>query len=251
MSADLPSRGVRFPGRSLSLFFPMYDEEANVEESVRRGVATLSGLVEDFEVIVVDDGSGDRTAAIAERLCASDPRVRLVRHGGNRGYGAALKSGFVSAKKELVFFTDGDLQFDLGELELLLSEIDAADVVVGYRIARRDPAHRKLNAFLWNRLTRLVLGLHVRDVNCAFKLLRRSALERIGTLEADGAMISAEMMVKFERAGVRIREVGVHHFPRGSGRQTGANPSVILKAFGELLALREKLRRGSGAGGRP
>jgi glycosyltransferase involved in cell wall biosynthesis len=241
MSPSSPAGAPRF-AYALSLFFPMYDEQANVEESVRRAVTALAGLVREFEVIVVDDGSRDRTAELAERLAAADPRVQLVRHATNRGYGAALKSGFAAATKELVFFTDGDLQFDLSELGLLLERIEGADVVAGYRVARRDPLHRRLNAFLWNRLTRLVVGLPVRDVNCAFKLFRRQALAAIPPLEADGAMISAELMVKLARSGARIREVGVHHFPRTGGKQTGANPRVILKALGELLALSRKLR---------
>ena len=147
-----------------------------------------------------------------------------------------------AARHELVFFTDGDLQFDLKELELLLRAIDGADVVVGYRIDRQDPPHRRLNAFLWNQLVRAMLGLRVRDVNCAFKLFRRQALAAAGPLEADGAMLSAELMIKLQRANLRIREVGVHHFPRSRGEQTGAKPGVILKAFRELMALRARLR---------
>jgi glycosyltransferase involved in cell wall biosynthesis len=234
---------TRFAGRSLSLFFPMYNEAENVEESVRSALAVLPGLVDDFEIIVVNDGSRDRTGALAAELAARDPRVRVVQHPVNRGYGASLKSGFGAATRELVFFTDGDLQFDLGELELLLREIDVADVVVGYRIDRQDPLHRRLNAYLWNRLVRLVLGLRVRDVNCAFKLFRREALAAVTPLEADGAMISAELMVKLERGGFRIRQVGVHHYPRPRGQQTGARADVVLKAFRELMALRGRLRR--------
>jgi len=232
---------VKFPGHSLSVFFPMFNEEENVAETARRALAVLPALVPEFEVILVDDGSRDRTGAIADELAAHDARVRAVHHALNRGYGASLKSGLAAARHELVFFTDGDLQFDLGELELLLRALAGADVVAGYRIDRQDPLGRKLNGILWTRLVRLVLGLRIRDVNCAFKLFRRSALARIAPLEAEGAMLSAELMTKLQRSGARLVEVGVHHFPRPHGQQTGAKPGVILKAFRELLALRKKL----------
>jgi glycosyltransferase involved in cell wall biosynthesis len=143
---------------------------------------------------------------------------------------------------DLVFFTDGDLQFDLSELELLLDRIEDADVVCGYRIKRRDPLHRLLNAFLWNRLVRILLGLRIRDVNCAFKLFRRSVLANVGKLETDGAMLSTELMIKLQNKGAQIREVGVHHYPRPAGEQTGANPGVVLKAFRELFAMSHRLR---------
>lgn len=245
MSAPAGSgAAVAFPGRSLSVFFPMFNEEENAAETARRALAVLPGLVGEFEVILVNDGSRDRTGEIADRLAAEDPRVRAVHHAHNRGYGASLKSGLAAARHELVFFTDGDLQFDLGELALLLREIDGADVVAGYRINRQDPFQRRLNGILWTRLVRAVLGLRIRDVNCAFKLFRREALARIAPLEAEGAMLSAELMSKLQRSGARIREVGVHHFPRPAGQQTGAKPGVILKAFRELLALRRKLAQG-------
>jgi glycosyltransferase involved in cell wall biosynthesis len=223
----------------------MFNEEENAAESVRRALAVLPGLVETFEILLVNDGSRDRTGAIADELAARDPRVRAVHHAENRGYGAALKSGLSAARHELVFFTDGDLQFDLGELALLLAALDengGADVVAGYRLDRKDPVGRRLNGVLWTGLVRLVLGLRIRDVNCAFKLFRRSALARIAPLEAEGAMLSAELMTKLQRSGARLREVGVHHYPRPRGQQTGAKPGVILKAFRELLALRKKLK---------
>jgi len=238
----------RFPEDRLSVFFPMYQEEANVEGSVQKALEVLPGLVGEYEILVVDDGSTDRTREIAERLAEEHPPVRVARHEVNRGYGAAVRTGLESASMELVFFTDGDLQFDLGELGLLLERIEGADVVCGYRLRRRDPAHRLLNAFLWNRLVRLLLGLRIRDVNCAFKLFRREALQRIEPLETDGAMLSTELMIKLQRSGATIREVGVHHYPRSAGEQTGAKPGVVLKAFRELFAMSRRLK-GEGASG--
>jgi len=234
----------RFSEARLSVFFPMYDEEANVEGSVTQALEVLPRLVHAYEIIVVDDGSSDRTKEIGERLAQEHEHVRVVSHEVNQGYGAAVRTGLESSRLDLVFFTDGDLQFDLKEIELLLEKIDGADVVCGYRIKRRDPAHRLLNAFLWNRLVRIRLGLKIRDVNCAFKLFRRSMLDEIGKLETDGAMLSTELMIKLQAAGANIREVGVHHYPRPAGEQTGANPGVVLKAFRELFAMSRELREG-------
>jgi glycosyltransferase involved in cell wall biosynthesis len=231
----------KFAGRSISAFFPLYNEAENVEELTRRALAVLPTLVEDFEVILVNDGSRDRTGELADAIAAREPRVKVVHHSVNRGYGAALKSGFAAATRELVFFTDGDLQFDLAELELCLRAFEGCDIVAGYRLQRQDPLQRKLNAALWNALVRLTLDLRIRDVNCAFKLFRRSTVEALGPLEADGAMLSAELMTRLQRSGARLREIGVHHYPRPRGQQTGAKAGVILKAFRELLALRKKL----------
>lgn len=232
----------RFPDDSLTVFFPMYNEEENVEGSVRKALEVLPGWVSNFEVLIVDDGSSDSTPQIADRLAQDHPQVRVVHHPVNQGYGAAVRTGIESAAMDLVFFTDGDLQFDLSELELLLDRIEDADVVCGYRLKRRDPLHRLLNAFLWNRLVRILLGLRIRDVNCAFKLFRRSVLANVGKLETDGAMLSTELMIKLQNKGARIREVGVHHYPRPAGEQTGANPGVVLKAFRELFAMSHRLR---------
>ena len=234
----------RFPEARLSVFFPMYNEEANVEGSVMQALEVLPRLVGAYEVIVIDDGSSDGTREIGERLAGEHEHVRVVSHEVNQGYGAAVRTGLESSLLDLVFFTDGDLQFDLKELELLLEKIDGADVVCGYRIKRRDPAHRLLNAFLWNRLVRIRLGLKIRDVNCAFKLFRRAMLEKVGRLETDGAMLSTELMIRLQTAGANIREVGVHHYPRPAGEQTGANPGVVLKAFRELFAMSRELREG-------
>lgn len=228
---------------SLTVFFPMHNEEENAERSVQRALEVLPKLVRDFEVICVNDGSQDRTGEICDALAIGIDQVRVVHHEVNKGYGAAVKSGFAAAQHDLVFFTDGDLQFDLAELELFLERLDEADVIVGYRKKRQDPPHRLLNGWLWNKLMWLVLGLKFRDVDCAFKLIRREYLDKIGPLETDGAMLSAELLVKLKRSGARMLEMGVSHYPRPSGESSGANPSVIFKAFLELGANLQKLRR--------
>ena len=227
---------------SLSLFFPMHDEEDNAEQSVARALEVLPRLVRTYEVICVDDGSRDRTGEICDRLATEHENVRVVHHPHNRGYGAAVKSGFAAARHDLVFFTDGDLQFDLNELAPFLERIGDADAVVGYRRDRQDAAHRRLFGWAWSKLMWLVLGIDFRDVDCAFKLIRREYLEKIGTLETEGAMVSAELLVKLKRTGARIVELGVGHYPRQSGESSGGNPRVILRAFRELAAMAGRLR---------
>jgi glycosyltransferase involved in cell wall biosynthesis len=229
---------IRSPDRlaRLSLFYPMFNEEANIEEAVRRAITVLPRYSDRFEVILVDDGSRDRTGAIADRLCAEDPRVRVVHHGVNRGYGAALRSGIAAASYEWIFYTDGDNQFDLDDLRLLIPLTRENDCVSGYRIDRRDPRFRKVNAWVFNVAMRLCFGLKVRDVDCAFKLYRRSMFDGI-TLRSNGAMIDVEILARARERGARIAEVGVHHYPRIAGSQTGANFSVIFRAFRELFRL--------------
>lgn len=223
---------------ALSLVFPMYNEAGNIERAVGSAIDTLAKLAVRFEVIVVNDGSRDATSAIADRLVAGDERVRVVHHAVNRGYGAALRSGFSAARYPLVLFLDGDNQFDVGELPGVLAALGDADAVSGYRITRRDPAIRRLNAFLYNRLARVLFDISVRDVNCAFKIYRRALLDRLlPELSSTGALINVEMLARARKHGARVVEVGVHHFPREVGTQTGANPAVILRAFRELFRL--------------
>ena len=230
------------PKPALSLFFPMYNEEGNIEEVVTSAVAVLSEIADEYEVIVVDDGGRDRTGEIADRLAAANPRVRVVHHASNQGYGAALRSGFAAATQPLVAFVDGDNQFDLGELPVLLRAIDGVDIVSGYRIRRRDPVLRRLNSFLYNQVCRLLFRIPIRDVNCAFKVYRRQVLDgMLPRLRSTGALINVEMLARARKMGARVREVGVHHYPRETGRQTGGNPAVIVRAFRELLELWREL----------
>ena len=226
---------------SLSLFYPMYNEEGNIEEAVRRALTVLPRHAESFEVILVDDGSRDATPRIADAIAAREPAVRVVHHPVNRGYGAALRSGIGASRFPWIFYTDGDNQFDLEEIALLIPLIDENDVVSGYRIERRDPFHRRLNAWLFNVAVGILFGLRLRDVDCAFKLYRARIVEGM-ELASEGAMIDVEILARARRRGARIAEVGVHHFPRTTGSQTGAKVSVVLRAFRELIRLRRELR---------
>jgi glycosyltransferase involved in cell wall biosynthesis len=227
---------------SLSAFFPEYNEEANVENVVRTAQTVLPEVAEKWEIIPVNDGSRDRTGEIMDRLAKEDPHVKAVHHAKNQGYGGAVISGFQASTMDLVFFTDGDMQFDLREITLLLERLDEGDLILGYRKNRRDPWHRKLNAYLWGSLVKFLFGFKVKDVDCAFKLVKRKVLDKI-ELTAGGAMVSTELLARAHKAGFKFVEVGVTHLPRTAGTQTGANLKVILRAFKELFKLYGKINQ--------
>lgn len=230
---------------SLSIFMPFYNEEANVERVVRAALDAGRRVSDDVEVIVVNDGSRDRTEEIAERLARECPGVRAVHNRPNRGYGGAVIRGLLESRKEWIFFTDGDGQFDMNEIPSLVQLLGGCDFAVGYRLKRADPWIRKLNAFCWGTLVRTLFGLRVRDIDCAFKLLPRRLIDQVGPkLASQGALISTELLARAQREGYRIAEVGVHHYPRTAGVQTGAKLRVIARAFVELFKLRGRIRRG-------
>jgi glycosyltransferase involved in cell wall biosynthesis len=231
---------VKLP--SLSAFFPVFNEESNLIRVYESLGAILPQVAGEYEIIVVNDGSRDGTGAIAERLAKADPRVRHIVHATNLGYGAAVADGLAACRYEYVFYTDGDGQFDVSQLALLVPFAEEFDAVIGYRLDRQDSLIRTLNGQAWNVLVRRAFGLRVKDVDCAFKLIRRKALPA-GRLECTGAMVSTELLVELVRAGRSIREVGVRHRPRVAGRPSGANPRVILRAFRELYAYRRRLRQ--------
>lgn len=225
--------------RSLSVILPAYNEEALIVQTIFNIMSTLTQWMHNFEVIVVNDGSKDRTGAIVARLAAYDRRIRLINHPVNKGYGAALVTGFESVTKELAFFMDSDGQFDIRDLARFFPLIEEYGAVLGYRIDRQDTWMRKLNAWGWRQLVRFIFGVHVRDVDCAFKLFRTEFF-RTHRLETRGAMINAEILYKLSRAGYTYTEVGVQHLPRKAGKATGAKPSVILRALRELFVYASK-----------
>ena len=217
---------------SISVFFPCYNEQENVRRTVEKALDVLEKLNADFEVIIVDDGSSDNTGRIADEIAGSNNKVKVVHHGRNLGYGAALQSGFKAATKELVFYTDGDGQFDINEMPPLLDLMEQYDIVSCYRLNRRDPLIRKINAWCWTRLVCFLFGLKVRDIDCAFKLYKREIFDKI-EMSSTGALIDAEILARAAHKGYRITQKGVHHYPRTAGAQTGANIRVILRAFKE------------------
>jgi glycosyltransferase involved in cell wall biosynthesis len=227
--------------RSIGVVLPAYNEEAVIAETVARCVSTLSIIAPDYEIIVVDDGSRDRTGEIADGLAAANPRVHVVHNRPNRGYGGALIAGFDAVSKDLTFFMDSDGQFDINDLAaLLVLREQGYPAVLGYRHRRRDGVMRHINAWGWNVLVSTMFGLHVRDVDCAFKVYDTELVRRLG-VHSEGAMVNTEMLVKLNLMGVRYTETPVHHLPRVHGSPTGANLRVILRAFRELLNLRAKL----------
>jgi glycosyltransferase involved in cell wall biosynthesis len=251
-SADPPAREIA-PVEALSYFFPAHDEAANIAALVDEALTELARLAERFEIICVDDGSTDGTGAIADELAAAHPHVvRVVHHGSNRGYGAAVRSGLRAARYPLVCFTDGDRQFRIADLARLIARLDEADghapcVVAGYRIKRADPAVRLAYARVYRACLRLFFGLRVRDPDCACKLFERKALEGV-RVESGGAFLSAELLIKIGQRGGRIVEQGVPHYPRTAGRASGADPRVVLRAVKDFWALRLRLwvdRRGA------
>ncbi|MBV9410088.1 MAG: glycosyltransferase family 2 protein [Acidimicrobiia bacterium] len=220
----------------ISFVLPAFNEEANVSEAIRRVRDVAQRLCSDYEIVVVDDGSTDGTAARVEAAANGHGDVVLLRHPRNRGYGEALRTGFRAAHHELIFFTDSDNQFDLGELELFLPWIDRADVVAGYRINRQDRWARRVIGRSWNYLVRALFYVPVRDIDCAFKLFRSSVFEDID-LASVGAMVNTELMVKLGRSGAGVVEIGVTHYPRTAGTARGASVKVVTKALTELVRM--------------
>jgi glycosyltransferase involved in cell wall biosynthesis len=229
---------------SISVFFPCYNEQENVGRTVEKALAVMENLNADFEVIIVDDGSSDSTGQIADEIAERNGRVKVVHHPHNLGYGAALQSGFKTATKELVFYTDGDGQFDISEMPPLLTLMDNYDIVSCYRMNRSDPIIRKINGWCWTRLICLLFGLKIRDIDCAFKLYKREIFDKI-EMSSTGALIDAEILARAVRKGYRITQKGVHHYPRTAGEQSGASLRVVLRAFKELLRLQRRIRSGS------
>ena len=227
---------------ALSLVFPVWDEEQNLGPLIDAALAIAPQLAADFELIVVDDGSRDGSAALLDARRRADARVRVLTHEANTGYGAALRTGLRAARGDLVFFSDADLQFDLAELEALLALAGDCDIVAGYRAPRRDPWLRRVLAFGWGSCVRLLFGLPVRDIDCAFKVFHRRVLEAI-PIASVGAFVNTEILVRAESLGFRIRQVPVSHRPRRHGHQSGARPRVILRALLELATLYRELRR--------
>ncbi len=231
------------PPVSITVFFPCFNEQDNVTKVTRQAIQVLEGLRADYEIIIVDDGSSDNTGAVADQLAAEHKRVRVVHHPRNLGYGSALQSGFRAATKELVFYTDGDGQFDLAELPPLLPLMQQYDIVACYRMDRRDNFVRRMNGWLWTRMVGLVFSLNVRDIDCAFKLYRRAIFDDI-KMESTGALIATEILARAANKGYPITQRGVHHYPRTAGKQTGGNLKVIFRAFRELWQLRRRILAG-------
>ncbi len=228
---------------SLSVVLPAYNEEENIKKTIADCLGYLGGQFDDYEIIVINDGSSDNTAGETQKLIDSNNKVRLINHEINMGYGTALNTGLEAASMDFIFFMDSDGQFNISELEKLIPYLAENHIVIGYRIKRADNIIRTLNAYLYGLYIRLFFGLNVKDIDCAFKIFPRSAFDTVKPIMSRGALYSAELLIKFKRMEYEINEVGVSHYPRSHGEQSGANLSVIFKMFRESWKFRNELLR--------
>jgi len=222
---------------ALSIFFPFWNEEKNIEKVIKNAIPVAEKVAEKWEIIAVDDGSSDRTLEIAEKLAKAIPNITIVSHKINRGYGAALRSGFEKSKYDLIVFTDGDGQFDFSETNKFLDKIDKSDVVIGYRKKRFDNPIRHILMNLLKIWDFVFFGFMFRDIDCGFKMFKKEALKKILPFKSEGAMITTEILAKAKRAKIKISQVEVSHHPRIYGDQSGGNLRVIVRAIKESFAL--------------
>lgn len=227
----------------LSVFFPAYNEEKNIKKTVLLAKKVLSKVSKEWEILVINDGSSDKTGEVVEDLQKKDKRIKLVTHKQNKGYGSALKTGFKSAKYDWVVFADSDGQFDFSEIKKFIPKINESDLVLGYRLKRADPLIRKIYTWGWNLFPKIILGMRVKDYSCGFKMIKKCVFNKIQPLVGEEKVTQIEMLVKAQRKGFKITEVGVNHYPRKKGRATGASIKVVLKSIVDLLNLWKKLEK--------
>lgn len=221
----------------LSVFFPFWNEEKNLEAVVKNAIPIAEKLAEKWEIIMIDDGSSDRTLDVANKLASKNPRLRVVAHKKNRGYGAALKTGLSAARYKLIVFNDGDGQFDFSQVDHFLEKIKSADIVIGFRKKRLDNPFRHMLMNLLKIWDFVFFGFTFKDIDCGFKLFKKEAVDKIFPLKSEGAMITTEILAKARKAHLKISQVEVNHFPRVYGDQSGGNLRVILRAIKESLQL--------------
>jgi glycosyltransferase involved in cell wall biosynthesis len=244
------SSDMRAAMGSFSLVLPAHNEAENLVPVVRRALQVLPEFFDAFEIIVVDDGSKDATGAIADRFASEDPRVRVIHHAKNRGYGGALTSGFKATTGAHVMFMDSDRQFDIVDIERLYPFMETHEIVAGFRMMRQDSLHRRVFAEVFNLVVRTLFGVHLRDIDCAFKIFDGDLIRSLD-LSSPGALINTEIQAKARRQGAAIQQVGVRHFPRIAGEATGGNPRVIARAMKETIVLWWRMRSYQPPPGRP
>lgn len=227
---------------AISVFFPAFNEEKNIKKTVSDAVKVLQKIARNWEVIVVNDGSQDKTGRIVESLIKKEPRISMITHTPNRGYGAALKSGLSNAQYPWIVFTDADGQFDFSEIDEFLANQDKADLIIGYRLHRQDPLLRIFIAKLLQVWNLILFGLWVRDADCGFKLVKKEVVDKIGALKTESAITETEFLARAKKAGFKIIEIPVHHYPRKEGKQTGGDFKVVFKAIKESFDLWRVLR---------
>lgn len=227
---------------TLSVFFPAYYDERNIDKVVTKAVEVLEELrLKDYEVTIIEDGSPDKTGEAADKLAEKFPKVKVIHHKKNMGYGATLYEGFNSAKMDYVFYTDGDNQFDLEELKKFVAMLPYCDIVVGYRKKKQYSTYRKITSFVYNLLLRFIFDIDYIDIDCAFKLLKRDLFDKINIKTKD-AFIDAEIMIQANLLGYRSTEIGVKHLPRVDGISTAARPSIIIRTIKEIIQFRKVVK---------
>lgn len=232
----------------LSIFFPAYYDEHNIGKVVDKAVEVAESLnLKDYEITIIEDGSPDNTAKVADELAAKYPNVKVIHHAQNKGYGATLWEGFITAKFEYVFYTDGDNQFDLEELRKFVALIPYSDMVVGYRKKKQYSTYRKLTSFVYNYVLRLAFDIDFIDIDCAFKIIKTDLFRNI-TVSTKDAFIDAEIMIQAKLMGYSYTELGVAHLPRLDGLSTAARPSIIFKTIWEILQFRKMYKKQLNAG---
>lgn len=236
----LNNRGMKILN-SISIILPAHNEALNIRDTILRCVNAFERFFADFEVIVVDDGSSDGTSDTVKKMFEDDMRIRIVRHEVNKGYGAALRTGFANATKDWLFFMDADGQFDPAEIELLLPFMGNNVIVAGYRIKRSDNLYRRIMGYIYTEMINIFLGLKVKDLNCAFKLMPTNFVKCL-PLNSSGALINAEILAHAAKKNMSIKEVGVHHYPRRAGEQSGGSLRVISKAIKEFFSVYRTLK---------
>lgn len=231
--------------KSLSVFFPTYNEEGNIRNTVLSSKKVLEEVATNWEIFIVNDGSTDKTGSIAKELAKSDRRIHAITHKVNRGYGGAFKTGFYSAKYDFIAFTDADGQFDFSEINNFIAKQKEtkADLVIGYYKDRKVSISKKITSKMWEYLVFLLFGLKARDIDCGFKLVAKRVIDTLPNLESErGAFISSEFLIKAKKKGFKIVEIPVTHKPRLKGEGTGRNLNVIIQSFTDLFKLYRNLR---------
>jgi glycosyltransferase involved in cell wall biosynthesis len=232
-----------YSNTTLTAFFPAYYDEGNIGKVVDKAVEVIESMnLKDYEVIIIEDGSPDRTGEVADALAVKHEKVRVIHHEKNMGYGATLRDGFMNAKMEYVFYSDGDNQFDLDDLKKFMALIPFTDIVVGYRKQKQYSLYRKFTSLCYNYLLRLLFDIHYWDIDCAFKLFKADLFKKIQINSID-AFIDAEIMLKAKLLNYRTTEIGVVHLPRLDGISTGARPSVIVRTIKEIFEYRKEYKR--------
>ncbi len=230
----------------LSIFFPFWNEEKNIENVVTNAAAVARTVANKWEILMIDDGSSDKTYEIAQKLEKKDAHFKAISHQPNRGYGAALQEGFTHAQYKYVVFTDGDGQFDFSEVKKFVEKIGRADIVIGFREKRRD--RNLLKRLLLMNLLKIgdfiLFGFHFKDIDCGFKMFKKEAIEVFTPLRSEGAMVTTEILAKAKKRRLKISEVGVTHYPREYGDQSGANFPVVIRAVLESVLLWWDIKNG-------